>query len=93
MFTATKGIYEGQGYEIVTMAGAGHEIRILPVNGFNLYFWTFFGTKYGNPILFPTPNRVKDATYTWAGETHTMKKRGEPVLIHGLVKDEPFTVT
>ena len=107
MFTATKGIYEGQGYEIVTMAGAGHEIRILPVNGFNLYFWTYegkeifmepadntvFGTKYGNPILFPTPNRVKDATYTWAGETHTMKKRGEPVLIHGLVKDEPFTVT
>ena len=36
MFTATKGIYEGQGYEIVTMAGAGHEIRILPVNGFTL---------------------------------------------------------
>lgn len=107
MFTATKGIYEGQGYEIVTMAGAGHEVRILPVNGFNLYSWTYegkeifmepaditvFGTKYGNPILFPTPNRVKDATYTWAGETHTMKKRGEPVLIHGLVKDEPFTVT
>ena len=107
MFTATKGIYEGYGYEIVTLAGAGHEVRILPVNGFNMYYWTYegkeifmkpaditvFGTKYGNPILFPTPNRVKNATYTWEGKTYTMKKRGEPVLIHGLVKDEPFTVT
>ena len=107
MFTAEKGIYEGHGYEIVTMAGAGHEVRILPVNGFNLYYWTYegkeifmepaditiFGTKYGNPILFPTPNRVKNATYTWQGKSHVMKKRGENVLIHGFVKDEPFTVT
>lgn len=107
MFAAYKGIYEGQGYEIVTMAGAGHEVRILPINGFNLYYWTYegkeifmepaditvFGTKYGNPILYPTPNRVKDATYTWQGREYTLKKRGEKVLIHGLVKDEPFTVT
>ena len=107
MFTAAKGIYEGQGYEIVILSGAGHEVRILPANGFNLYDWTYegkeifmepsditiFGTKYGNPILFPTPNRVKNATYTWEGKTYTMKKRGEAVLIHGFVKDEPFTVT
>ena len=107
MFTAAKGIYEGQGYEIIILSGAGHEVRILPANGFNLYDWTYegkeifmepsditiFGTKYGNPILFPTPNRVKNATYTWEGKTYTMKKRGEAVLIHGFVKDEPFTVT
>ncbi len=106
MFTAEKGVYEGYGYEIVKLSGAGHEAAILPVNGFNLYHWTYdgkeifmkpnditvFGTKYGNPILFPTPNRVKDATYTWAWQTHTMKKRCEDVLIHGFVKDEPFTV-
>ena len=107
MFTAEKGIMQGYGYEIVTLAGAGHEVRILPENGFNLYYWTYegkeifmepaditvFGTKYGNPILFPTPNRVKNAAYTWRGETRVMKKRGQEVLIHGLVKDEPFTVT
>ena len=107
MFTAQKGIMQGHGYEIVTLAGAGHEVRILPENGFNLYYWTYegkeifmepaditvFGTKYGNPILFPTPDRVKDAAYTWRGETRVMKKRGQEVLIHGLVKDEPFTVT
>jgi aldose 1-epimerase len=102
MFTAQKGTYREYGCEMVTMTGGGHEVRILPVNGFNLYYWTYegkeifmepaditiFGTKYGNPILFPTPNRVKNATYTWAGKSHTMKKRGEDVLIHGFVKDE-----
>lgn len=107
MFTATKGTLEGYGYELVTLAGAGHEVRILPQAGFNLYYWTFeggeifmepvditqFGTKYGNPILFPTPNRIPNATYTWNGREHVMTKRGEKVLIHGLVKDEPFAVT
>ena len=107
MFTVNKGKLEPHGYELVTMAGAGHEVRILPQNGFNLYYWTFeggeifmeptditaFGTKYGNPILFPTPNRVPNALYTWRGKTYEMTKRGEKVVIHGLVKDEPFTVT
>lgn len=107
MFTVNRGTLEGYGYELVTMAGAGHEVRILPQAGFNLYYWTFeggeilmepaditvFGTKYGNPILFPTPNRIRNATYAWKGKEYVMTKRGEKVLLHGLVKDEPFTVT
>ena len=53
---------------------------------------TAFGSKYGMPILYPTPNRIKDATYTWQGKTHVMTKRGQKILRHGLVMDEPFTV-
>ncbi len=107
MFTAEKGILEPYGYEQITLAGAGHEARILPQAGFNLWYWTFegreilmkpvditvFGTKYGIPILFPTPNRIPKGDYTWQGKHHVMTKRGVPVVIHGLVKDEPFTVT
>lgn len=107
MFTATKAICETCGYEIVTLAGAGHEARILPVNGFNLFDWTFegkpilmeiadmsaFGTKYGVPILFPMPNRVKDSVYRWQGKDYTLQKRGMKIARHGLVCDEPFTVT
>ena len=105
MFTATR--ERDQGYEVVKLAGAGHEVRILPANGFNLYAWTYeggeilmkpadinaFGSKYGIPVLFPTPNRVKNGQYTWQGRTYTMKKRGEKVVRHGLVMDELFTVT
>ena len=107
MFTAEKGILEPYGYEQITLAGAGHEARILPQAGFNLWYWTFegkeilmkpvditvFGTKYGIPILFPTPNRIPKGDYTWQGKHHVMTKRGEPVIIHGRVTDEPFTVT
>ena len=107
MFTAAKSILEPYGYEIITMTGAGQEVRILPANGFNLYDWkvdgndvlmqpddiTSFGAKYGNPILFPTPNRTKDCIYRWNGQERVLKKRGTPVQRHGLVMDEPFTVT
>ena len=107
MFTAEKGILEPHGYEQVVLCGAGHEARILPQAGFNLWYWTFegkeilmtpqditvFGAKYGIPLLFPTPNRIPGGEYTWEGRTYLQQKRGQPVVIHGLVKDEPFTVT
>ena len=107
MFAASKAICETCGHEIVTLAGAGHQARIIPANGFNLFDWTFegqrilmefddinaFGTKYGIPVLFPMPNRVKDSVYRWQGKEYTLQKRGVKVARHGLVCDEPFTVT
>lgn len=33
MFTAVKGTLDGYGYEQVTLAGAGHEARILAAGG------------------------------------------------------------
>ena len=107
MFTASKAICNTCGHEVVTLTGAGHEARILPVNGFNLYAWTYegreimmqpadihaFGSKYGTPVLFPTPNRVKNGVYRWQGKAYDFTKRGERIVRHGLVMDEPFTVT
>jgi len=42
----------------------------------------------GNPILFPFPNRIKDAMWTWKGKTHLQKKNGIPIQLHSLVYDE-----
>lgn len=106
MFTAAKGILEPQGYELITLSGEGQTVRILPQNGFNLYSWmvdgqeimmtppdiTIFGTKYGTPILFPMPNRVKDSVYRWQGKDYLLTKRGKKIARHGLVCDEPFRV-
>ena len=44
----------------------------------------------GNFVLFPTPNRVRDYTYTWNGKQTLLKKRGKVVEIHGLVFDEKW---
>ncbi|MBQ8095305.1 MAG: aldose 1-epimerase [Clostridia bacterium] len=107
MFEVQKGRIETGNFEEIRMAGAEHEVRILPQAGFNVYYWHYrneevlmkpvdlmqIGTKYGIPILFPTPNRIENGVYTWKGKTYEMNKRGERVKIHGLVKDEPWTVT
>lgn len=107
MFEVGKAVNEISGMDEVIMSGAGHEVRILPQAGFNVYYWHYndeevlmkpvdimqIGTKYGIPILFPTPNRIEDGVFLWKGKTYEMNKRGERVKIHGLVKDEPFTVT
>ena len=63
-----------EGFEEIVLKGEGHEVRILPQAGFNVYYWHYLdqeilmkpvdikvvGTKYGIPILFPTPNRMED---------------------------------
>ena len=103
-FAVSHGTLTPQGLDMWTLTGAGHEVRILPEAGFNLYYWTYqgeeilmepvdvmiFGSKYGIPLLFPTPNRTRNATYTWRGKTHRQHKRGRDVAIHGLVMDETW---
>ncbi|MCL2545093.1 MAG: aldose 1-epimerase [Clostridia bacterium] len=106
-FTVSHGTLAPHGLDMWTLTGAGHEVRILPQLGFNLYYWTFQGKEiltepgdvvalgdcsYGIPLLFPTPNRVRDATYTWRGKRYKQQKRGREVHRHGLVRDEAFAV-
>lgn len=43
------------------------------------------GKTYGNPILFPTPNRIANSTYHFEGSEY----QG---LAHGIVRNEPFTL-
>lgn len=92
-----------QGHEILVLSGGGQEMRVAPGLGANWFSWracgaelfapfdlSWKGTKYGVPVLFPTPNRVREGRYRWRGRTHTQMKKGELRVIHGLVYDEPF---
>lgn len=74
-------------------------VSIAPERGSNMFkyaygwtwhylHWTWVVKRlrvHGNFVLFPTPNRVKNSTYTWHGKTITQKKNGELRPLHGLI--------
>lgn len=50
----------------------------------------------GIPLLFPFPNRIRGARYTWAGREYILDgihQDGQGNAIHGLVIDRPWRVT
>jgi len=60
-------------YEILHQPSSIKELR-------NLY--------YGIPVLYPTPNRVRDCKYTFMGKEIHQVKNGKERYLHGLVYDE-----
>ncbi len=80
------------------------EVGVTPTMGSNLYRLQFGGHKIidsnlkqlaqrgfpGTPVLFPTPNRVRNSRYTFQGKTHLLVKRQNTIKLHGLVLDEPW---
>ena len=50
------------------------------------------GVSYGNPILYPTPNRVRGAKFTFEGTTYQFPQNNNGNFIHGLVHSEAFEV-
>ena len=50
-------------------------------------------TAYGNPILFPFPNRIRNGTWQFEEETYQFDKAPEsPTTIHGLLLNLPYQV-
>jgi aldose 1-epimerase len=50
-------------------------------------------TRYGNPILFPFPNRIRGGKFSFAGTEYTFDKAPEtPNSIHGLLLNQPYQV-
>lgn len=50
------------------------------------------GTRYGVPVLYPTPNRVRGAVFTFEGRKYVFEPNKGPNFIHGLVKAESWEV-
>lgn len=50
-------------------------------------------TAYGNPILFPFPNRIRNGRWQFEGETYQFDKAPEsPTTIHGLLLNLPYQI-
>jgi aldose 1-epimerase len=73
------------GNNMYSFSVGGRELLVGPTS-----FDTFFDRIPGTPILYPTPNRVRDAVYEFMGESYTMSFPGEKQShwIHGLVRDD-----
>jgi aldose 1-epimerase len=48
-----------------------------------------------NTVLYPFPNRLKDGTYTWAGQSHRFfaNESHTNTALHGFGQDKPMKVT
>ena len=50
-------------------------------------------TAFGNPILFPFPNRIRNGKWQFEGKTYQFDKEPEsPTTIHGLLLNRPYQV-
>jgi aldose 1-epimerase len=85
--------------------GKNISIKVVPEGGSNLFSINVGGNELvrptedlsrfksgmgGIPVMFPTPNRVRNQTYAFMGETYTMTFPGDerPKRLHGLVWDD-----
>ena len=95
------------GWEVYTLRQGETTVHVAPGAGANAYSVVHCGTeffrvpeelrklpgvRYGNPILYPMPNRVKGATFTFEGKTYEFPKNHAGNFIHGLVHSEEFDV-
>lgn len=86
-------------------SGKEQKVYLAPDNGYNLVKYEAGGEDLiftdpeilrnegfsGIPILYPTPNRIKDAGFSFKGQCCQFEKNGGPRYLHGLVYDEQWT--
>ena len=85
-------------------AHALSELAFTPEIGSNLISFAVGGTEYlcdhrptehghailGTPILYPTPDRMRKATFTFDGRVFTFEPNAGAEFIHGLVREAPW---
>jgi len=77
----------------VVTPGVGANLISFTVDGDELLYWDEAGFLAGETFtgaftMFPTPCRLDNCAYQFDGRQIVQHKRGEPVFIHGLVRDE-----
>jgi aldose 1-epimerase len=93
------------GLEAVVLSHVSLEAWIVPSYGSNLARFSVGGKAIidfdpallakhdytGTPVLYPTPNRVRNGVVRWRGRDYRQVKRGTLILEHGLAHSEPWS--
>ncbi len=95
------------GWQVITAQAGQTKIRVVPAAGFNVFSIEYAGREllktppvladlpgvsYGVPLLYPSPNRVRNAQFTFEGKTYHFDANDGTNFIHGLVHNVPWTV-
>jgi len=92
------------GLDAVVLSCGSLEAWVVPSSGSNLARFVVGGRAVidfdpallakgdytGTPVLYPTPNRVRDGVFRWKGRDYRQVKRGKTIVEHGLVHGEPW---
>jgi aldose 1-epimerase len=88
------------GWQVYTIQFRDTTVRVVPAAGCNVYsidvadteflrrpddLKKLKGVSYGTPILYPMPNRVRGAQFTYDGQTYKFPPNNSGNFIHGLV--------
>ena len=83
-------------------------VKILPNSGCNVFSIQYKGQEllktpadlkevagfmYGTPILYPSPNRIRNAEFEYKGKKYSFPANHENNFIHGLVHSSQWKVT
>jgi aldose 1-epimerase len=87
----------GQRLEALIAPAAGSNLFSLAVDGHELMYQPdILGEldqqRAGTPVMFPTPNRVRDSRMTFEGRTFTFPPNSGANFIHGLARKVPWAV-
>ena len=88
------------GFAVWTLKSGQTELKVVPAAGANAYSLKFDGRELlktpkslkelpgfvnGNPLLYPTPNRVRNAEFTFEGQQFKFPANNKGNFLHGLV--------
>ena len=92
------------GLDAVVLSCGSQEAWVVPSHGSNLARFTVGGEAIidfdpalllkhdftGTPVLYPTPNRVRNGVFYWRGRDYRQVKRGTLIVEHGLAHSEAW---
>jgi len=95
------------GWTIYDLRQGQTRLSVVPAAGCNAFSWQVRDVEYlrvpeklsqlpgvgfGNPLLYPTPNRIRGAKFSFAGRDYQFPSNGGGNFIHGLVHSVPWDV-